>query len=178
VHASLPYLREQRHGRILVTTSSAALYGDAGFVTYATAKAALIGFVKALALESASAGITANAVLPFARTPMTETLFDDGPFSRAGEAMGVRSVADLVVWLAGPTCTETGRVLIAGGTEFRVAEMVVGPGVRLAPGTRSPEALAARAGEILALDGARAFPTGAALLDDLAEQAATYKPGA
>ena len=58
VHAALPHLREQRFGRIAVTTSSAAVFGDAGFATYAASKAALIGFTAALAQESASRNVT------------------------------------------------------------------------------------------------------------------------
>nr|MDP9128649.1 SDR family oxidoreductase [Pseudomonadota bacterium] len=38
--------------------------GQAGQTNYAAAKAALIGFTKSLALESASKGITVNAVAP------------------------------------------------------------------------------------------------------------------
>jgi NAD(P)-dependent dehydrogenase (short-subunit alcohol dehydrogenase family) len=58
-------------GRIVNISSISAL-GDAGRIGYASAKAALIGFTKTLALELGPHGITANAIAPgFVLTDMT-----------------------------------------------------------------------------------------------------------
>jgi 2-hydroxycyclohexanecarboxyl-CoA dehydrogenase len=49
-------------GRIVNVSSIAALRGGQGLVHYASAKAGMLGFTKALALEVASRGITVNAI--------------------------------------------------------------------------------------------------------------------
>ncbi len=64
IQACLPGMRERRHGRIVVISSVAALAGLPGQVAYAASKSGQLGMVRTLAAESASRGITANAVLP------------------------------------------------------------------------------------------------------------------
>ena len=65
---------ERGYGRIVLTTSASGLYGDGTGPgpnpkqPYATAKAAIIGLTKALAMRGAPVGITANAVSPTADT--------------------------------------------------------------------------------------------------------------
>lgn len=168
VHAALPVLREQRFGRIVVMTSSAALYGDAGFVSYATAKAGLVGFVAALAQESARAGITINAILPFAHTPMTRGLFESGAFpAEAAEVLGAGRVTSLVLWLLSRDCDQSGRVWVAGGRVFRRAVTGLSPGILL-DGDVSPEMLAARAAEIADPDNPAIYASGAEMLQDIA----------
>ncbi len=51
-------------GRIVCTSSIAATRGWRGAASYAAAKGALIALVRSLAVECASKGVTANAVLP------------------------------------------------------------------------------------------------------------------
>jgi NAD(P)-dependent dehydrogenase (short-subunit alcohol dehydrogenase family) len=53
-----------RFGRLVATSSMAALFGTARNEHYAASKAALNSLTKALAVEHARFGITANAVLP------------------------------------------------------------------------------------------------------------------
>jgi acetoacetyl-CoA reductase len=57
-------MRERRFGRIVNVSSVNALSGQFGQTNYAAAKAGLIGFTKALALEGATRGITVNVVAP------------------------------------------------------------------------------------------------------------------
>jgi NAD(P)-dependent dehydrogenase (short-subunit alcohol dehydrogenase family) len=44
-------MREQRHGRIVMTTSSSGLYGNFGQANYGAAKMALVGLMQTLAIE-------------------------------------------------------------------------------------------------------------------------------
>ena len=57
-------MRERGYGRIVNVSSVNGLAGQFGQTNYAATKAGIIGFTKALALESAAHGITVNAVAP------------------------------------------------------------------------------------------------------------------
>ncbi len=63
-HAVIGGMRERRFGRIVNISSVNALSGQFGQTNYSAAKAGIIGFTKALALEGAARGITVNAIAP------------------------------------------------------------------------------------------------------------------
>jgi NAD(P)-dependent dehydrogenase (short-subunit alcohol dehydrogenase family) len=70
-------MRTQRHGRIVMTTSSSGLYGNFGQANYGAAKMALVGLMQTLALEGEKYNIRVNCLAPTAATQMT-----DGVLSR------------------------------------------------------------------------------------------------
>lgn len=61
--AVLPHMMEKKWGRI-VNISSRSIFGNPGQANYSAAKAGLVGFTRALALEQAKYGITVNAIAP------------------------------------------------------------------------------------------------------------------
>lgn len=64
-----------RFGRIIAVSSVVGLIGNAGQCNYAASKAGINGFVKSLAREVASRGVTVNSVAPgFIATDMTKNL--------------------------------------------------------------------------------------------------------
>jgi acetoacetyl-CoA reductase len=63
-HAVIGGMRERGFGRIVNIASVNGQAGQFGQTNYAAAKAGILGFTKALALESATKGITVNAVAP------------------------------------------------------------------------------------------------------------------
>lgn len=68
-------------GRLVATSSLASLFGTARNEHYAASKSAINSMVKALAVELARYGITANAVLPgWVETEMTESLMGNDRF--------------------------------------------------------------------------------------------------
>ena len=72
--AFIPSMRKQKSGRIISIASGIAHYGAKEFAPYAASKAAIIGFVKALAREVGEDGITVNAICPgAANTAMPRT---------------------------------------------------------------------------------------------------------
>jgi 3-oxoacyl-[acyl-carrier protein] reductase len=66
-----------RWGRVINISSIVGLMGNPGQVNYASSKAALIGFTKALALEIGSRSVTVNSIAPgYIQTAMTDALDD------------------------------------------------------------------------------------------------------
>ena len=63
-HAVIEGMRKRSFGRIINIASINGQQGQVGQTNYAAAKAGLIGFTKSLALESATRGITVNAIAP------------------------------------------------------------------------------------------------------------------
>lgn len=73
---AVDHLREQDTGSIVMVSSVAALAGTVD-TTYATAKAGLLGFVRALAREVGADGIRSNAVCPGpVDTPMNDAIIE------------------------------------------------------------------------------------------------------
>lgn len=76
--ACIRAMMKARWGRIINIGSIVAYSGNPGQVNYCAAKAGVVGFTKATALELASRGITSNVIAPgFIETEMTEVLADD-----------------------------------------------------------------------------------------------------
>jgi acetoacetyl-CoA reductase len=63
-HAVFAGMRARKWGRIVSISSINGQAGQFGQVNYAAAKAGVLGFTKALALEGARSGVTVNAVAP------------------------------------------------------------------------------------------------------------------
>lgn len=64
VRAVLPGMEQRGFGRIVVTSSAAGRMGQPNAAHYSASKWAVIGLVKAVALEVAAKGITINAICP------------------------------------------------------------------------------------------------------------------
>ena len=73
VKAASLVMRQKRYGRIITFTSTSGLYGNIGQANYSTAKSAIAGFSKVVALDLGRYGITVNTVAPMAATRMTMT---------------------------------------------------------------------------------------------------------
>jgi NAD(P)-dependent dehydrogenase (short-subunit alcohol dehydrogenase family) len=77
VQPALAAMRARKWGRIVFIASTAGLKGAAYVAPYVAAKHGVVGLARALALETASAGITVNAVCPgYVETPMLDRAVD------------------------------------------------------------------------------------------------------
>ncbi len=104
------YFREQSKagapikGRIINTMSHAGLLGNAGQANYASAKLGIGALTMVWAREMEKYGMTANAIVPMARTRMTmQTAGLGGMFEKkegAFDEMAPDNVSPLVVYLA------------------------------------------------------------------------------
>lgn len=74
LRAAWPHMASVGYGRVVNVSSSSAL-GMPFVLAYGTAKAALVGLTRILAVEGEPAGIRVNAVMPTAVTRMTATDF-------------------------------------------------------------------------------------------------------
>ncbi|GAA0987623.1 3-hydroxybutyrate dehydrogenase [Acrocarpospora macrocephala] len=73
VRAALPYMKEQGWGRVVNISSVHGLRASPYKSAYVTAKHALEGLSKVIALEGASFGVTSTCVSPaYVRTPLVE----------------------------------------------------------------------------------------------------------
>jgi NAD(P)-dependent dehydrogenase (short-subunit alcohol dehydrogenase family) len=111
---------------IVNTASESGLYGNAGQLNYAAAKAGIAAMTIVLARELERVGVRANAIAPVARTRLTEDLAGGAFEAKDGgfDAFAPENAAAGAVWLASPLAAGiTGQVLkIQGG----VAQIVRG----------------------------------------------------
>jgi SDR family mycofactocin-dependent oxidoreductase len=122
--ACVPAMIEAGAGRFVAISSAAALRAMPMLAAYSAAKAAVVGYVRALAADLAGTGVTANVVCPGStRGPMLAAsagLYDlPDQESFAAQALLRRlldpaEVAAVVAWLCGPDASAlTGAVIPA-----------------------------------------------------------------
>jgi SDR family mycofactocin-dependent oxidoreductase len=122
--ACLPAMVEAGRGRFVAVSSAAALRAMPRLAAYSAAKAAVVGYVRALAADLAGTGVTANVVCPGStRGVMLEAsarVYDlPGQDAFSGQALLRRllepaEVAAAIAWLCGPEASAfTGAVLPA-----------------------------------------------------------------
>lgn len=118
-HAAWPHLLKQSYGRVILTTSSAGLYANHGEAAYSAAKAAVIGLMRALAIEGQRRGVLVNAISPYAYSQMTAPYMPDAMRADFDPAL----VTPLLGWLASEACDVSGEVLVSGGGLVRRASV-------------------------------------------------------
>jgi 3-oxoacyl-[acyl-carrier protein] reductase len=118
-------MSKQKSGVIVNMSSVIGLHGNPAQTNYATTKAGMIGFSKALAKEYGRRGIRVNCIAPgFIATEMTEQLAEETQNKYKeniplGEFGSVEDVARLALFLASPESAYiTGQVIQIDGGLF------------------------------------------------------------
>ena len=119
-------MRAQRHGRIVMTTSSSGLYGNFGQANYGAAKMALVGLMQTLAIEGEKYGIRVNCLAPTAATQMTDGVLPEESLAALDPAL----VSPGLLPLVGPEAPAR-AILCAGAGHFASAHVTLTDGIRI-----------------------------------------------
>ncbi len=149
-----PIMREQKYGRIVVTTSSTGLYGNFGQTNYGAAKLGLVGFMNTLKLEGAKDNIKVNAICPVAGTRMTENLMPPEMIA----ALKPEYVTPAVVFMVSDDAP-TGVIISAAAGAFSSAQIVESAGLNLGHSATADD-VAANFTKISDFTGAKHFTMG------------------
>ena len=112
------------YGRLVATSSESALFGNPGQPNYAAAKAGIVALTMGAAQLLLKYGVTANVIMPRARTRMNES----GPlaaiFQRPEtgfDAFAPENVSPLVAYLGSPQAERiSGHVFVVWGRDVTV----------------------------------------------------------
>jgi NAD(P)-dependent dehydrogenase (short-subunit alcohol dehydrogenase family) len=134
-----PHFRRQGGGRILnVCSVAGVLFGQAGKTPYEMGKGGLSALARSLAEEGHEYGISANVLLPSARTRMQ---------AAARPAIGTNSpdnrpsLVGPACWLVHPDCPATGQVFHCGYGRMSTVFTAIGEGVQFPPDRFTLEAV-------------------------------------
>ena len=88
------YMRQQRWGRIINTSSIAGL-GNLGQANYSAAKEGIVGFTRTVAQDMAKYGVTCNAIRPMAATRFTVTPELKVSIAKKAAGLGITNDAEI-----------------------------------------------------------------------------------
>lgn len=118
-----PVLLERGYGRIVLTGSSAGLWGQMQSTDYSASKGAMVGLARSLALDvPKDKDIRVNIICPAAYTPLSAGSFDP----RWADYASPDHVAPVVGWLCSPGCETSGGIYHAGAGHVRRVQILEG----------------------------------------------------
>lgn len=132
--AAWPYMKTQKYGRVVFTSSAAGMLGNAMQSGYGMAKAGITGLMNVLSQEGEPHGILCNALLPNAMSRMGEKHGEKmdpnerkakAPIiSAIGKSMDPSFTTGITVYLASEACKSTHSIYSSLGG--RIARVFIG----------------------------------------------------
>ncbi|NWV68172.1 DHB4 enzyme, partial [Malurus elegans] len=137
--AAWNHMKNQKFGRIIMTSSAAGIYGNFGQANYSAAKLGLLGLANTIAIEGRKYNIHCNTIAPTAGSRLTQTVMPQDLI----DAFKPEYVAPLVVWLCHESCAENGSLFELFGSCFPLVrwERSLGAIVRGKNQPMTPEAV-------------------------------------
>lgn len=132
VMAALPRMSKANYGRIVMTVSTAGLFGQPKSAYYAASRSAMIGFARTIGIDTEAEGkdIRINMISPAGYTDMARAHIDP----KWEEFMSPFKVAPVVGWLGSPLCKQSGMILHAGCGRVRRVKLMGSQRVEIANG--------------------------------------------
>jgi len=125
--AAWPHMVERAYGRIVMTTST-GMFGLPNNLSYASAKAAVVGLTRSLATAGERHGIKANLLAPAALTRMAGRPSDRPGAEGDTTGMSAELVAPMAAYLAHESCPVNGEIYAAGAGRFARLFIAATPG--------------------------------------------------
>lgn len=147
-HAVWPIMREQKYGRVVLTSSSSGLYGNFGQSNYGAAKAAMMGLMNVLHLEGARDDIRVNTLAPTAATRMTRDLLPP----EAADLLAPETITPGLLYLVSEDAPSR-VILCAGAGCFAQTRVYETEGILLEGKANTPEGVAAMFDQVGAPEG-------------------------
>ncbi|GAA5193266.1 SDR family NAD(P)-dependent oxidoreductase [Ferrimonas gelatinilytica] len=137
VRAVWPQMKRQGYGRVVITASLSALYGDPKLPGFGAANGANIALMQSLKCGSEADGIRINALCPSADTRLTRSL----GLSRMAEEMTPDLMVPPLLWLLSESAPN-GETVTAGGGHVALASVQESEGLYLGGDRMRPECYA------------------------------------
>jgi len=156
--AAFPYMKKQKYGRIIMTSSNSGVCGNFGQANYSAAKMGLVGLANTIAIEGQKYNIHTNVIIPTAASRMTKDVLPEIMYNE----LKPKLIAPVVAYLCHESCDDNGiYVDSAAGWAARV-QVVRGKGAVLRKtideDSITPETVKKLWGKVT--DMSRAAPTG------------------
>jgi len=163
--AAWPHMMATGYGRVVNTTSEGVLGMVPKNSSYGSAKGAVLGFTRAVAIDGLRHGIHVNAVVPRAQTRMSSAevlahVYDSPPdaFGASMPQFAAEFVSPAAVYLGHESCRLAGELLIAGGGQ--VMRLALSETAGITVDDLTPEVVAERIEEILDMGSAHVMTVG------------------
>ncbi|MED5603683.1 MAG: SDR family oxidoreductase [Alloalcanivorax venustensis] len=165
-----PVMREQKYGRVIMTTSTSGLYGNFGQANYGAAKMGVAGLMNTLCLEGEKYDIKVNCVAPTAATRMTEDLMPKEVLA----LLEPEAITPAVLFLASDQAPSQ-RIVLAGAGCYAMVRLMESDGIYLNEEERTPDTIAAQFEQLGDMDNAREMTNGGEHVTKILTKAAQAK---
>ena len=144
------HMRDAQYGRIIMTTSTAGVYGNFGQTNYSAAKLGLFGMAQTLAIEGASKNILCNTIAPTAGSRLTATVLPQ----KVLDALKPEFVTAAAIYLGHEKCPVSGKLFEVGGGWVAQTRWEQAEGIYFA-GDFSAEDVEANWGKVTSFENSR-----------------------